>query len=68
MIARDIRLISLQASEQVLTCCHVQFRWLAHGSSQLVDGIGDVVTRALAQEHQKPCDGLVKCTGLRFAC
>ena len=52
--------ISLQVSEKVLGCCHMQLGWLAHGSGQLVDGVGDVVTRALAQEHEGSSDGLVK--------
>ena len=29
-------------------------------SIQLVDGVGDIVARALAQEHQRTRDGLVK--------
>ena len=39
--------------------CHMELGWLAHGSGQLVDGVGDVVTRALAQEHQGSSNGVV---------
>ena len=40
--------------------CHMDLGWLAHGSGQLVDRVGDVVTRALAKEHQGSSDGLTK--------
>ena len=40
-------------------CCHVELGWLAHSSGQLVDAVGDVATRALAQKHQRPRGGLV---------
>ena len=38
----------------------MELGWLAHGSGQLVDGVGDVVARALAKEHQGSSDGLAK--------
>lgn len=52
--------ISLQEFENVLGCRHVELRWPAHSSGQVVDGVGDVVTRALAQTHQGPSAGLVE--------
>ena len=58
--------ISLQVSEKVLGCCHMQLGWLAHGSGQLVDGVGDVEARVLAQKHPEPSNGFVefRCRGI----
>ena len=52
--------ISLEVSEKALGCCHAELGWLAHGSGQLVEGVGDVLTGALAPNHQGPSNGLVK--------
>ena len=38
----------------------MELGWLDHGSGQLVDAVGDVATRALAQERQGSSYGLVK--------
>ena len=50
----------------MLCCCHVQLGWFAHGAGQLVDGVSGVAACALAQEHQRTRDRLVKLDARRI--
>ena len=52
--------IPLEVSEKAPGCRHMELGWLVHGSSQLVDGVGDFVTSALGEKHEGPSNVLLK--------